>query len=88
MMALLLKKLSGIKCQLRHSCSIHRFLNKSVTIAAGERGTTNIFVPTGIMVGYAWNSSPIDGADILHNIPEIGRKLNFPLDINLNKIPK
>ena len=87
-MALLLKKLSGIKCQLRHSCSIHRFLNKSVTIAAGERGTTNIFVPAGIAAGYARNSAPIDGTDILRSIPAIGRELKFPLYINLNAMPK
>ena len=82
------KELSGIKCQLRHSCSIHRFLNKSVTIAAGERGTTNIFVPAGIAVGYARNSVPIDGTDILRSIPAIGRELKFPLYINLNAMPK
>ena len=32
----------------------HRFLNKSVTIAAEERGTNDIFVPAGITTGYAY----------------------------------
>ena len=31
----------------------HQFLNKSVTIAAEERGTNSIFVPVGFTVGYA-----------------------------------
>ena len=39
----------------------HRFLNKSVTITADERATSNVFVPTDIAAGYAWNSAPIDG---------------------------
>ena len=68
--------------------NFHPFLNKSVTIAAEERGTTNIFVPVGIAVGYAWNSVPINGTDILRSIPAIGRQLKFSLDINLNAILK
>ena len=68
--------------------NFHPFLNKSVTIAAEERGTTNIFVPVGIAVGYAWNSVPINGTDILRSIPTIGRQLKFSLDINLNAILK
>ena len=66
----------------------HRFLNKSVTIAAEDRGTIDIFVPAGIAAGYTWNSAPIDGTDILRTIPVIGRELHFPLDINLNAAPK
>ena len=65
-----------------------RFLNKSVTIAAEDRGATDMFVPAGISAGYAWNSAPIDGTDILRNVPAIGRDLHFPLDINLNAAPK
>ena len=53
--------------------NFHRFLIKSVTIAAEERGTNDIFVPTGIAAGFAWNSAPIDGNDILCSIPAIGR---------------
>ena len=56
----------------------HRFLNKSVTIAAEDRGTNDIFVPAGIAARYAWNSAPIDGTDILRSIPAIGRELHFP----------
>ena len=50
----------------------HRFLNKSVTISAQNRGTNDMFVPAGIATVYAWNSAPIDGTDILHIIPAIG----------------
>ena len=66
----------------------HRFLNKGVTIAAEDRGTNDIFVPAGIAAGYAWNSAPIDGTDILCSIPVIGRELHFPIDINLSALPK
>ena len=66
----------------------HPFLNKSVTIAAEDRGTNDIFVPAGIAAGYAWNSSPIDGTDILRSIPAIGRELHFPININLSALPK
>ena len=59
-----------------------------MTIDAEERDTINFFVPTGIAAGYAWNSVPIDGTDILRSIPAIGRELKFSLDINLNAMPK
>ena len=68
--------------------NFHRFLNKSVTIAAEERGTNDIFVPASIAAAYAWNSAPIDGTDIIRSVPAIGRSLYFPLDINLNAAPK
>ena len=68
--------------------NVHRFLNKSVTIAAEDRGTDDIFVPAGITTGYAWNSAPIDDTDILYSIPAIGRELHFLIDINLNVLPK
>ena len=66
----------------------HRFPNKSVTIAAEDRGTNNIFVPAGIAAGYAWNSAPIDDTNIFRSIPTIGRELHFPIDINLSTLPK
>ena len=57
-------------------------------IAVEEHGTTNTFVPTGIADGYAWNSAPIDGTNILRRILAIGQELMFSLDINLNPMPK
>ena len=57
----------------------HRFINKAIKIAAEDRGTNNIFVAAGVAVGYAWNSSPIDGTDIIRSVPTIGRELRFPL---------
>ena len=65
-----------------------RFLNKSITIAAENRSTNNIFVPTGIASGYAWNSVPICGIDIFRSIPAIGRELHFPIEIHLSASPK
>ena len=66
----------------------HRFLNKAVTIAASDRDTLDCFVEAGISAGYAWNSAPIDGTDIIRSIPAIGRELRFPLDISLASTPK
>ena len=66
----------------------HPFLNKSITISAEDRGTNDIFVPTGIAAGYAWNSVPINGTDILHSIPAIGREIHFPVGVNLSALPK
>ena len=66
----------------------HRLLNNSVTIAAEYRGTNDIIIPTDIAGGYSWNSAPIDGTDILRSTPAIGRELHFPIDININDVPK
>ena len=66
----------------------HRFLNKSITIAAEDRCTNDILFPTGITAGYALNSATIDGTDILRSIPAIGRELHFPIDINLSTLLK
>ena len=65
----------------------HHFLNKSMTISA-EGGTNDIFIPVSISTRYDWNSAPIDGTNILRSIPVIGRELHFPIDINLNALPK
>ena len=48
----------------------------------------NILVPATIAAGYAWNSVPTDGTNILRGIPAIVRKVNFPIDISLNNFPK
>ena len=68
--------------------NFHRFSNSCVTIPAEERGTTSIFVPAGIAAGYAWTSTPIYRTHILRSILAIGQELKFPLDINLNAMPK
>ena len=62
----------------------YRFINKAITIAVEDRETNDIFVGAGVAAGYAWNSSPINGTDILRSVPAIGRELRFPLDIDLN----
>ena len=66
----------------------HRFLNKSITIAAEVCGTNDISVPVGIAAGYAWNSAPIDGIDILRSIPAISCELHFLININISALPK
>ena len=65
----------------------HRFLNKSVTISVEQRGTNDMFVPTGINVGYVQNSAHVNGIYILRSILTIGHELYFSLDINLNTLP-
>ena len=80
--------LPNIIIKVLHLKLFHRFLNKSVTIAAEERGTNDIFAPVGIAAGYTWNSVSIAGTDILHSISIIGRKLHFPIDININDLSK
>ena len=51
----------------------HRFLNKAITITVVDRGTNDVFVVAGVAVGYAWNSSPIGGTEILRSVPAIRR---------------
>ena len=65
----------------------HRFLNKEITIAAEDQGTNDIFVAAGVTAGYAWNSSPIDGTDILRSVPAIGREFRFSLDVDISTLP-
>ena len=77
------RKYKGISAE-----HFYRLFNKSVTIAAEERGTTSILVPAGIAAEYALNCAPIDGTYILCSIPAISRELKFPLDINLNAMLK
>ena len=62
----------------------HRFINKGITIAAEDRTTNDVFVEVGVAASHAWNSSPIDGTDILRNVPAVGREFRFPFDINLS----
>ena len=66
----------------------HRFLHTSVTIAAEECDTNDIFVLASVAADCAWNSAPIDGTDIIRSIPAIGRELHFPLDTSLNDFTK
>ena len=66
----------------------HRFLNKAATIAMEDRQGNDVFVPTGIAAGYAWNSAPIDDTDILRSTVSIGREFSFPIDINLSALPQ
>ena len=66
----------------------HRFLNKAVTIAMEDRQSNDVFVPAGIAAGYAWNSAPIDGTDILRSTVVIGREFRFSIDINLSAPPQ
>ena len=66
----------------------HRFLNKAVTIAVEDRKTLGCFTEVGIVAGYAWNSAPIDGTDIIRSIPAIGRELRFHIDISSVTLPQ
>jgi hypothetical protein len=65
----------------------HRFLNKAVAIAANDRGTNAVFVEAAHTAAYAWNSSPIDGTDIIRSVPAVGRPFRFPFDLSLSPTP-
>lgn len=65
----------------------HHFINKLITIVAEDRGTNGIFEAAGAAAGYVWNSLPIIWTNILHSVPNIGRKLPFPLDFDSSILP-
>lgn len=46
-----------------------------------------VFFSEGNVVGYAWNSSLIDGTGILRSIVAIGRDFRFLNEINLSALP-
>ena len=64
-----------------------RFLNKLLTIHANDRATNQVFIETSECAAYAWNSSAIDGTDIIRSVAALGREFKFPLDINLGSTP-
>jgi hypothetical protein len=65
----------------------HRFLNNAVKIAANNRGTNEIFVEAAHTSAYAWNSSPIDGTDIIRSVPAVGCPFRFPFNLSFGSIP-
>lgn len=65
----------------------HRFLNKALGIAAIDHGTPKVFVEGAHTAAYAWNSSPIDGTDIIRSVPAVGRPFRFPFDLSLSSWP-
>lgn len=67
---------------------IHRFNIKIGAIEMDSRQSNDVIVPAGIATGYAWNSAPIDGTDILRSTVAIGRKPRFPININLSALPQ
>jgi hypothetical protein len=64
-----------------------RFLNKAVTIAINDRDDHTVWVAAAMTAGYAWNSAPIDGTDILRSVAAVGRPFPFPIDIALSPLP-
>jgi hypothetical protein len=64
-----------------------RYLNKAVAIAANDRNTNQVFIETSHCAVYAWNSSCIDGTDIVRSVVAVGREFQFPLDITLHQAP-
>ena len=65
----------------------YHFLNKNAAITTQERATKNVFIPTVIVAGYAWNTTPIDGTYIIRSMLVIGWELHYPIDINMNALP-
>ena len=67
--------------------NFHRFLNKAATKEMEDRQNNDVFFSRDSR-GYAWNSAPIDGTDILHSVVAIGREFRFSIDINLSALPQ
>lgn len=65
----------------------HRYLNKVQTIEGNNIGTNTNFMRIAKTTQYAWNSSPIDGTDIVRSIAAVGREFRFPLDVKLSELP-
>jgi hypothetical protein len=65
-----------------------RFLNKAVTIATSNRDDSSVWVPAAHTAGYAWNSAPIDGTDVLRSVAAVGCPFLFPIDITLQLLPE
>jgi hypothetical protein len=65
-----------------------RYLNKALTIASSERNSNQVWVETSHCAIYAWNSSCIDGTDIMRSVAAVGREFKFPLDLSLQSEPK
>ena len=53
-----------------------------------DQQSNDVFVPAGIAEGYAWNSAPINGTDILRSTVAVGREFRFPIDIDLSAFPQ
>jgi len=66
----------------------HHYLNKALTIARNDRHNSSDFVPAACAATYTWNSSPIDGTDIIRSIPAIGREFKFPFDFHYTDTPQ
>jgi hypothetical protein len=59
----------------------HSFLNEAVTLATNDReNIAEVNIPASALACYAWNSSPIDGTDIVRSVPAVGREFRFPFD--------
>jgi hypothetical protein len=66
----------------------HSFLNKAVTLATHDRDNiAEVYIPASALACYTWNSSPIDGTDIVRSVPAVGREFRFPFDFEYVPIP-
>jgi hypothetical protein len=63
-----------------------QYLNKAVTIASSDRGTNLVWVDSSMIATYAWNCSPIDGTDVVRNVPARGCEFRFPFDLNMDSV--
>ena len=65
----------------------HRFLNKTQTNVGQDTGSHHSFIKNSKTSQYAWNSAPIDDADIPRYITAVWRHLKILMDVNLNAMP-
>ena len=65
----------------------HCFLNKVQAIHGESRDLHLTILETCKASQYAWNSAPIDGTNIHHSLPAVGRHYRLPMDIELSPSP-
>jgi len=64
---------------------VNRFLNSSLEIFCGERGTNKVALEGILMALYAWNSAPVIGTDISRSMLVVGRDFQFPIDFSADE---
>ena len=66
----------------------HRYMNKAFKIPIADLRLVMAWRKTVFFAIYVWNTSPINGTDIIRSSAAIGKKIPFPIDIEMGPIPR
>ena len=72
----------GILCE-----RFHRYLNKVQRLIGLDTQDHSHWLMNAFFAAYAWNSSPIDGTDVVRSFAAKARVFHFPLDVQ-EKVPR